>query len=338
MRVLIIRLGAFGDILHTLPLAADLAAAGCEVDWVCDEPWQVVLENNPAISRVFPVPRKKWKRRGAWFNGAIVNGLRHLAKSLRARHYDVAIDAQGRSKSALVALISGARARVCHRSPIASEAAWLLSQRRFPGEAEHIVDKIRSLGLSVLKHKPDAQWHFPLPVWVDEHTWAQAFFDKESLQRPWIWNVGGTWPTKLWPLESQKALLKLLCDEGKQVVVTWGPGWEQEHAEELLKAEPRAVMAPASSLSQLAALIHGAEIMISCDTGPLHLALALDVPAVGLFGPVPAERNGPRGRGYRNIQAPGELWERRDISKVNMSAITPQQVYQEALKCLAERQ
>ena len=166
--------------------------------------------------------------------------------------------------------------------------------------------------------------------------WAQDVYAAKQLHKPWIWNVGTTWPTKIWPKHLQQELLHLLCDQGKQVLIVYGPGWEEEQAQELHAQEPRTTLAPPSTLSQLAELIRGAAVFMSCDTGPLHLAMALGVPALGLFGPVPAERNGPRGPGYRNIQAPGVLWERRDVSKVHMERIKPQQVYAEALRCIED--
>ncbi len=78
-------------------------------------------------------------------------------------------------------------------------------------------------------------------------------------------------------------------------------------------------------------------MVVSGDTGPLHLALALGVPAIGLFGPVPAERNGPRGRGYRTFQAPGAAWERRDVSKVDLGAIAAEPVLAAADDVIRER-
>lgn len=335
-RVLIVRLGAFGDIIHTLPLAADLQRCGMRVDWLCDQPWQIVLEDNPVIDRCYTIPRRAWKRAGAFVDGSIVNYISQLRQQLHARDYDVAIDAQGRAKSALLARLSGARRRISHQPPIAGEGSWLLAHCRVPTPATHIVDIMRSLSLPLLgAAHPGGGWLFPLPAWESERAWARDWLQAHNLSDCWIWNVGATWPTKLWPLQRQHELLQILCDAGHQVLVTWGPGWEAEHAHQLCAREPRAQLAPATTLPQLAGLMAAAQIVLSCDTGPLHLAMALQVPAVGLFGPVPAERNGPRGSAYRMIQAPGRAWERRDVSKVHMDAISAAQVYREAQLALA---
>ncbi len=337
MRVLIVRLGAFGDIIHTLPLAADLHRLGARIDWVCDEPWRILLEDNPVIDRCFTVPRKQWKNKINIINGSMFAYLRQLRRQLKARDYDFGIDAQGRAKSTIANCLSGARIRVSHAWPVAQEGSYFFSHRRAPSSAEHIVDKMRALSLPIVGDQhlkgPDV---FPLPAWASERAWAGDYCSEHGLQDFWIWNLGGTWPTKLWPLDKQAAFLSLLSDAGHQVVVTWGPGWEEAHAQQLIEQEPRAHMAPPTTLPQLAALIAQSQIFVSGDTGPLHLARALEVPAVGLFGPVPATRNGPRGLGYRNIQAPGALWERKDLTKVHMERISPKQVYRVALEAISE--
>jgi heptosyltransferase-1 len=338
MRVLIVRLGAFGDIIHTLPLASDLFRAGANIDWVCDQHWSVLFEDNPIIDRYFTISRKKWKNTKAFFNGDLLNAARLLRRELRERRYDLVIDAQGRAKSSLIAFLSGARGRISHCWPTASEGSSLMSQRRMPNNQEHIVDQMRNLGLLALgKSHPMGSWSFPLPDWKAEKTFAAEYLKQQQIKKFWIWNVGATWPTKLWPMSLQAKLLTLLCDRGHEIMICWGPGLEEGHARKLCADEPRAHLAPATTLPQLAGFISRAEILLSCDTGPLHLAMAMQKPAVGLFGPVPAGRNGPRGPGYRNIQAPGALWERRDVSKVHMDAISPKQVYNEALAALAER-
>ena len=96
------------------------------------------------------------------------------------------------------------------------------------------------------------------------------------------------------------------------------------------------MLAPPTTIPQLAGLIARAAVFVSGDTGPLHLSLALGTPAVGLFGPVPAERNGPRGRGYRTLQAPGAAWERRDVAKVDMGAIAADAVIAAARSAVDE--
>jgi lipopolysaccharide heptosyltransferase I len=332
MRVLIVRLGAFGDIIHTLPLAADLHAAGHHVAWVCEDRWACVLDASPVIGRVHRLPRRAL--RGADLTQRVLL-LRRLVRELRAHAYDLVIDAQGLAKSAAVALLSGAPRRIGHARPRAREGAWLVSTRRAPADAEHVIDQQRALGLP-LTGGAHGGWRFPLPAWSAERAWADAWLTAQGLaphggRYPLMLNVGAGWPTKVWPQERQIAFAMACTARGLALVLVWGSKDEQALAGTIANACPAVRVAPPTTIPQLAGLIARAAVLVSGDTGPLHLGLALGTPAVGLFGPVPATRNGPRGTGYRTLQAPGAAWERRDVSRVDMGALTAEAVLAEAL-------
>jgi len=315
VRILIIRLGAFGDLVHTLPLAADLHQAGHEVHWLCEERWASVLRGSPALTAVHVLPKALLKRTLPM--AQLFTQWRRRIATLRALRVDVVIDAQGLAKSALLAGLSGAQLRIGHAQPRAREGSWLISQRRTPAVADHVIDQQRALGLPLVR--ASGPWRFPLPAWTDERAWAAAWCSSRALVRPWALNVGAGWPTKVWPVPRQVEFLRAA---NRPVLVLWGSPAERAVAEELTAQVPTAVLAPPSSIPQLAGLIAQAAVLVSGDTGPLHLALALGVPSVGLFGPVPATRNGPRGRHHRTFQAPGAAWERRDVRRVDMGAIT----------------
>ncbi len=315
MRILIIRLGAFGDLLHTLPLAADLHAGGHEVHWLCEERWASVLRGSPALTKVHVLPKALLKRTLPL--AELLTQWRRRIRALRDLQMDVVIDAQGLAKSALLASLSGAHQRLGHARPRAREGSWLISQRRTPVSADHVIDQQRALGLPLVRAA--GPWRFPLPPWTEERAWAADWCTTHGLVRPWALNVGAGWPTKVWPATRQAEFLR---GANRPVLVVWGSPAERTVAEELVAQVPSAVLAPPSTIPQLAGLIAQAAVLVSGDTGPLHLALALGVPSVGLFGPVPATRNGPRGRSHRIFQAPGAAWERRDVRLVDMGAIT----------------
>lgn len=337
MRVLIIRLGAFGDIVHTLPLAADLVAAGHTVDWLCEDRWAVLLRGNPVITTLIELPRKRLRDRALPWRKRF-GSLRQVVRRLRAEHYDLVIDAQGLAKSAAFSAFSGALRRIGHDRPRGREGAWLIAQDRVPTVAEHVIDQQRALALPILgREHPGGGWTFPLPAWSTEHAWASQWLATHSLVKPWILNVGAGWPTKVWPLEQQIGLAESLKKSGVPLLVVWGSPREGEVAQQVVATAGHGIAAPMTTIPQLAALMAKGAVVISGDTGPLHLALALGTPAIGLFGPVPATRNGPRGCGYRCLQAPGAAWERRDVSKVNMGAITVDAVVDTARIALAER-
>ncbi len=333
MRVLIVRLGAFGDIVHTLPLAADCVAAGHEVGWLCEDRWAPLIEGSPAVTTIHRLPRKLLRTAAL---ATRVDALVALTKELRAAAYDVAIDAQGLAKSALATWLSGAPERLGHARPRAREGAWLATQRRQPLTAVHVIDQQRDLS-RLLGIVPVGPWTFPLPRWETQRTSAGAWLREAGLPQPWMLNVGAGWPTKVWPAEHQIAFARELGQRGLPLVVVWGSPAERLVAERIIDAADHGVLAPPTTIPQLAGLLAHAAVVVSGDTGPLHLALALGIPAVGLFGPVPAERNGPRGPGYRTLQAPGAAWERNDVSKGAMAQIPVAAVIAAAQAALAER-
>ncbi len=333
MRVLIVRLGAFGDIIHTLPLAADLAAAGHAVTWLCEDRWMPIIDGSPAISRIVPLPRKLLRSHEVPLTHKL-RALRRVVRALRSERFDAVIDAQGLAKSAGWAAFSGARLRVGHGCARAREGSWLVSQRRAPLQAVHVIDQQRALALT-LGVRPSGGWRFPLPAWRGERDRASQWLARERISHPWVLNVGAGWPTKVWPEARQSELLALLRGSGHTAVLVWGNDAELAAARRICAAAGHGAVAPPTTIPQLGGLLAHAEVVISGDTGPLHLALALGVPAVGLFGPVPAERNGPRGRGYRTLQAPGAAWERRDVSKVDMAAISAEAVLGQARAALS---
>lgn len=336
MKVLVVRLGAFGDIIHTLPLAADLAKAGHQVDWLCEDRWLPVLTGSPVLNSVHGFPR--WALKGKATLLRRLSALRTMVRNLRAQRYDAVIDAQGLAKSALVAALCGAPLRIGHARERARELSWLVSKGKGPACAEHVIDQQRALALPLTKGCVSHEgWRFPLPAWAAEKGWAQEWLARRNLRSAWVLNVGAGWPTKVWPKRRQTEFIQLLKRNRQNVVLTWGNNTEYDLADEIVSEAEHGVLAPPTSIPQLAGLLARAEMVVSGDTGPLHLALALGTPAIGLFGPVLASRNGPRGRAYRNLQAPGAAWERKDASRVDMAAIGADDVWRSAQEIFNDR-
>jgi heptosyltransferase-1 len=332
MRVLVVRLGAFGDIIHTLPLAADLRARGHQVGWLAEDRWQGLLAGCPAIDQLLLLPRSAVRR------GSLTTRLAALAASIRAMRaqgYDVAIDGQGLAKSAFLAAASAAPIRVGHAPPTARELSWLLVRRQVATRAVHVIDQQRDLACG-LGEPPAGPWRFPLPAWAAERAWGRAASAVAGAS-PWMFNVGAGWPTKVWPMERQVELVRAVNARAVPLLLLWGSPAERAAAERLRELAGGGLLAPPTTIPQLAGLMAQAAVVISGDTGPLHLAFALGVRCVGLFGPVPALRNGPRGDGCRSLQAPAAPWERRDLSKVDMGAITVAQVLAAVDAVLAEQ-
>jgi heptosyltransferase-1 len=324
VRILIIRLGAFGDIVHTLPLAGDLQAAGHQVSWLCEDRWGCLLEASPAIDRIHRLPRRllrsaPWAQRMA--------ALLRLLREVRSSGYDAVIDAQGLAKSGVLAALAGGGRIITHAPPRARELSWLAADAQVPAEAVHVIDQQRGLARAC-GATPAGAWSFPLPPWQVERAWAADRLRELNMLRPWLLNVGAGWPTKVWPEERMVAFARA-CAGRHPLLLLWGSPDERTVAERIAAASG-APLAPPTTIPRLAGLLAHAAVLVSGDTGPLHLARAVGTPAVGLFGPVPRERNGPQGPRWRNLQAPGAAWERRDVSKVDMGAIAAETVLREA--------
>lgn len=294
-RILIVRLSALGDIVHALPVLASLKRAlpDVEVDWLVEERYAAIL----ALAR--PLHRRIIVRASTsrelpdadLFGGPL--GYVRAAMFLRAQGYDAALDLQGLIKSAVWARLSGARRvigfdRAHLREPL---AASLYSETVVPADAPHVVQKNLSI-LSALQI-PAGAVELPLSPVTSAETTA-AISAAGGRGRYIVLNPGAAWPNKRWPPDRFGALAATLRDRtGLPSLVTWGPS-EGALAEAIAGASRgAATLAPSTTVGDLAVLFRDAALVVSGDTGPLHIAAAMGAPLVGLYGPTWPERNGP---------------------------------------------
>ncbi|MCE2540277.1 MAG: glycosyltransferase family 9 protein [Acidobacteria bacterium] len=285
MRILIVRLGALGDVVHAIPVVAALGRGFPDafVDWAIDERYAPLLDLVPSLDRRV-VLRTRGRPAAGW--GA-------LRRELREVRYDVALDVQGLGKSALVARLSGARRVVGFSTPFLREpwARWLHTESADPGRRRHVVD--RNLGILGALGLADRDWSFPiradaLPA-VDV---PRRCLD--PLRGCVLINPNAAWSTKRWPPERYGAVAAHVARaHGRPCVVIWGPGDEARAAAVVAASAGAARLAPPTDLVELAALLRAGALLVSGDTGPLHLAAALGTPVVGLYGPSDPARNGP---------------------------------------------
>jgi ADP-heptose:LPS heptosyltransferase len=212
---------------------------------------------------------------------------------LRAQRYDAALDLQGLIKSAVWARASGARRvigfdRVHLRE---SQAALLYSETVTPPTAGHVIDK----NLTVLAALDVPAGSMTLRLRATASSEVAAAIDAAGGSRRFIvLNPGAAWPNKRWPADRFGAVAAALHRRTHlRSLITWGPA-ERALAESVVAASGgAAVLAPATSVADLAALLRDAALAVSGDTGPLHIAAAMGTPLVGLYGPTWPERNGP---------------------------------------------
>ena len=268
MKLLAIRLSAFGDVIHTIPAVVALRDAGHEIAWAVERPYRELIELVADVETV-PVSMKQWIRHPA----GILEARRRL------RGFDATIDFQGLLKSTTIAILSGARRRYGFaRDVIREKGASLFINRPVKiDESRHVVE-----------------WNLDLARGVDPSIGGVPSVDFNPFAEEWdapsnaiVLLPGAGKANKLWPAERFRELARLLGDD---VLVAWGPG-ERELAESI-----GARLAPPTTLRQLAHLLRRAQLVIGGDTGPLHLAAALGTRVIGLFGPTNPLRNGPYGQ------------------------------------------
>lgn len=294
-RILIVRMSALGDIVHALPVLAALRRAwpAAKVDWIVDEAYAPILSLAEGLHQSVIVRAKSGNPEGLppRFGGGA--GYIQAVRYLRAQKYEAALDLQGLLKSAVWARLSGA-ARVigfdrAHlREPL---AASFYTETVVPLEAPHVIQK----NLSILKALgvPTSAMELPLHPAASSATTA-AVAAAGGARKYAVLNPGAAWPNKRWPAERFGALAaQLHARTGLSSLVTWGPN-ERELAEQVIAAsDGAAAAAPPTEIADLAVLMRDAALVVSGDTGPLHIAAAMGAPLVGLYGPTWPERNGP---------------------------------------------
>jgi heptosyltransferase-1 len=284
-RILIVRLGALGDIVHAIPVAAALRHAfpDARIDWLVSAKHREILDLVPVIDRRLAIN----DRGGA---GAGTPMLAAIAE-LRRTHYDVALDLQGLLKSAVLARMSGATRVIGFSTSHLREplARAFYTDVHEPAGVPHVVFQnlslLEVLGLTVVTPE--------FPIERTESAVANAMRERTSRRYALI-NPGAAWPNKRWPPSRFGAVAAALRERhGLMSVVPWGPGEEGIAGEVVASSGGAAVLSPPTSIADLAALARGAALMISGDTGPTHIAAAVGTPIVGLFGPTRPARNGP---------------------------------------------
>jgi lipopolysaccharide heptosyltransferase I len=282
-RFLIVRMGSMGDIVHTLPAVAALRDSfpAARIDWLIDSRWRALLEGNPDIGGTVSFDRK-----------SLVE-LMACIRALRRADYTCTIDFQSLYKSALMAFFSGAPKRVGFDRHYAREAgaALFYTQKVSPRgthKVEHNLSLVEGVGAKA------GTVRFPLARPEEAEAWATRELESRGLRGSFVLCPGGGWRSKCWPAERFGELHQELARKhGWRGIVSFGPG-EEALAEEVSRAAGKSDPAVfPMTLPQLIAVLRRAKFVVACDTGPLHLAVALGTPVVGLYGPTDPARNGP---------------------------------------------
>lgn len=294
-RILIIKPSSLGDIVHALPVLAALRRAHpqAHIAWLAGSSFAPLLDGHPMLDEVIPFDRRRYGR--MWYSPAANVAFWRFVADIRRRRFDLIVDLQGLIRSGLLAWFSGARRRVGFAE--AREAAWLFYTQRVRSErskhaVERNLDVARALALNI-----DAA-EFPLPIPDDQADAARALLRQaaENEIEAYIAVLPGTrWPSKNWPPQHFAALIDRVHDAGAARCVLLGAPDDRPTADairEQCHTDPVDLIGR-TDLRHLVALIAGAAAVVSCDSGPLHVAAALRRPTVAIFGPTDPRRTGP---------------------------------------------
>ena len=331
LRVLVLRLGAMGDVLHAMPAVAALRAQlpECHVGWVIEPRWAPLLMADGAVPCTSTMPlvdvvhianARGWARQplapSTW------RAMRGLRRELHAQRYDLAIDLQGAVRSALIGRASGA-ALVGEAEPREGPARWFF-QRKIATRGVHVIEQAAEVvagatGLTLAPMLP------PLPVdCAAERRVGVMLPDAQTLV---LLHPGAGWGAKRCPAERYGALATALKARGYTVAVNRAPG-EERLAADVVRSSGGAAREIATDMAELIAITRRCVLVIGGDTGPAHLACALGKPVVGIYGPTDPARNGPWGVPFRVLRHPESRRDhaRRSAPEPGLLTIEPEEV------------
>ena len=342
--MLILRLGAMGDILHALPAVTALRAAHPDwfLGWAIEPQWRGLLAADnalargpatPVVDQLHIVAAKEWGRHP--ISAATIEDIRRVRQELRAARYDVCVDLQGALRSAVLGKWAHPRRLIGEEKPREWAARYLFDEP-IPTKGVHVIEQAVEVANAVARED--------LPVmlpWLPVSETAETFCDVRLAalnNKPFaILNPGAGWGAKRWPAERYGEVACALVKRGYGVVINAGPG-EEMLAREVNAASGNIAITLMPALDELIALTRRSSLVIAGDTGPLHLASALGKPVVGIFGPTDPARNGPFGGNFRVLRHPESKRDhsRRMEPEAGLLTISPEDVLNVADDVLKE--
>lgn len=294
MRVLVIKTSSLGDVVHALPALTDARAAipGISFDWVVEEAFAPIPSWHKAVMQVIPVSLRRWRKsplckqtRQQW------NEFKHRVQTA---DYDMVIDAQGLFKSAwLASKANGPTHGLDRHSAREGLAAFSYGVRHHVERNKHAIDRIRELFAKALE--------YPLPQSLPDYGIYTEEFEKISRQLVFL--HGTTWKSKHWPEQYWLKMVELATNDGYLVHLPWGNDEEKARAERLAHNNEKALVSPSMDLNGIASLLASSSGAVAVDTGLGHLAAALSLPAVSIYGSTDPLLTGSRGRFQIQLKA-----------------------------------
>ena len=318
--LLILRLSALGDVIHTLPAVADLRASleGVRLAWAVEKPYAELVSTLAPVDEVIPLATRRWRK------SPLARETRSDVSMVRRRLREAAgggasVDFQGLMKSSALGWLSGAHARFgFDASTIRERGALLFLNHKFRVAGKHVIELNRDLARQVIDALGGDFEQGAATEWDRFAADPSRKLERLDLEDAVVLIPGAGREEKQWNIDRFRSLASWVGEElGRPVIVVWGPG-ERSLAEAIVK-DGIGALAPQTDLRELTALLQRARLVIGGDTGPLHLAAAAGTPVIGLYGPTDPGRNGPWGQ----IAACVESWSGgRTMDSITIEMVT----------------
>lgn len=298
MKILIIKLSSIGDVVHTLPALYALRNAypSAKIDWLVEEEPSNILIGHPLLNDVFVIKKKGWLK---YFKRTYA-----VAKKIRALNYDIILDFQGLLKSGIWVFLSNGKRRIGFDK--SREMSYLFLNERLPPynpdkhAVERYLDLVKHLGI-----KCDSI-NFPIPITEKEKKKVSGLLETGGVLEGTsfiVVNPMARWETKLWGAKKFAGLCNEMVDNLSCRVVVVGASSEKDNKEFFSLTNNRVVdLTGETTLRELAHLMSLSSVVITVDSGPMHIAAAMGVPVVAIFGPTAPWRTGPYGEGHTVIR------------------------------------
>ncbi len=295
LRILITRLSHIGDCILTLPVVNAIRKQYPDafIAWAVESPTQQLLEHHPEIDHIIQIPKSWMSKPGTWAQ---------LRRDLRCEDFDVVIDPQGLTKSAMLGWLSGAPRRIGIKGRWGRELSPWLNNTLVETSSDHVVD--RSMELLCKLDIQSPQVEFNLPTVAEANQKIDTWLGNHKLESFAVINPGASWRSKRWENDRFGTVASHLYQQHNlRTVITWAGDQEKAMAQEIFRLNTRgSVFAMPTSLNELASLISRANFFVGCDTGPMHIATAVGTPCVGLYGTTRPQDSGAYGPQHVAVQ------------------------------------
>jgi len=278
MRILLIKTSSMGDLIHTLPALTDAGKAmpGIRFDWVVEKSFSEIPAWHPLVDNVIPVSLREWRKRP--FSSSTWKGLQAYRRAVRKQQYDLILDAQGLVKSAFLTRLSkGRRCGLDRESARESLAAFAYQQHCTVNFYQHAVVRMRSLFSQA--------FGYPLPDSAPDFGLSRQQFAENTFKEPYlVFLHGTTWASKQWPETYWVELAKKAAEAGYRIKISGGSQEEVDRAERIASQCDAVDVYPFLKITEMAVLLANAKGAAAVDTGFAHLAAAMNLPTVSIYG------------------------------------------------------